>query len=113
MRWQDWMNPLVGLWLVVAPYILAYEDGYGGVSAWNSYVVGAALIAIPLLGLVRPLPRREWIVLLLGIWLLISPLVLGFFGLVFATSNTMLCGLVVTIDGAARVRAIGKGPRGA
>jgi hypothetical protein len=113
MRWQDWMIPLIGLWLAVAPLIMIYEGGFGGVSAWNSYLVGIGLIAIPLLGLAKPVPGREWVVLALGVWLILSPFLLGFSAERIAFSNTALCGIVVTIAAAARLSAIGKGPRGA
>lgn len=113
MRWQDWMNPLIGLWLVVAPLLMAYGGGFTGVAAWNSYLAGAALIVIPLMGLTASLPRREWLVLALGVWLVVAPFVLGFAREATAAWNTSITGVVVVVTAAAAIRAIGKGPRGA
>lgn len=113
MRWQDWMIPLIGLWLVAAPFLMNYEGGYGSAAARNSAVVGAALIAVPLVGLVGRLSKREWIVLALGVWLILSPFVLGYVEAEVAVWNAIITGIVVTVAAAARVRAIGKAPRGA
>jgi hypothetical protein len=113
MRWQDWMNCLLGLWLIVAPFLMAYDGGYWGVAAWNSYLAGLGLVVVPLLGLIKPMPQREWLVLALGIWLLLAPFLLGFTIQAVAMWNTILTGLVVVIAAAARLRARGKGPVGA
>jgi hypothetical protein len=113
MRWQDWMNILLGLWLIVAPLLMAYAGGYAGTAAWNSYLVGLGLVVVPLLGLIKPLPLRQWLVLALGIWLLVAPFVLGFANEAVAMWNTVLTGVVVGIAAAARLRARGKGPVGA
>jgi hypothetical protein len=113
MRWQDWMNILLGIWLLIAPLLMAYAGGYGGVSAWNSYLVGLGLVVVPLLGLIKPMPRREWLVLALAIWAIVAPFALGFANEAAATWNTVLTGVVVAIAAAAAIGARGKGRVGA
>lgn len=113
MRWQDWMNMLIGLWLIVAPPIMAYTGGLGGTPAMNSYLVGLGLIVIPLLGMVAPGRWREWVVLALAVWLVLSPFILGFRGQGAEAWNTVGSGIVVAIGAIAALRAHGKGPVGA
>ncbi len=41
--WLSWINVLIGLWLIIAPFVL----GYNGltVALWNSIVVGVIVVA--------------------------------------------------------------------
>jgi hypothetical protein len=104
-RWQDWMNLTLGVYLIISPFLFAYADGYGGVSAWNSYLVGAALVVVTALASAKPQAWQEWVVLLLGIWLILAPFVLGFSGDGAAAWNQILTGVVVTIAAATGVRS--------
>jgi hypothetical protein len=103
-RWQDWMNLLLGLWLIISPLLLAYAGGSGGVPALNSYAVGAALIVLSVLGLLRPAPWLGWVVLLLGLWLVASPFVLDFWGPGLARWNNILTGVLVALAGLSAAR---------
>jgi hypothetical protein len=42
--WLSWLNVLLGLWLIVAPFILGYADITG--AFWNSIIVGV-IVAVP------------------------------------------------------------------
>ncbi len=113
MRWQDWMNALLGLWLLAAPFLMNYAGDPGEAATRNSVAVGVALIAVALVGLLKRLPRRRWLTLALGVWLIVSPFALGYAGAEAAAWNAIITGIVVTVASGAAVRAIGKGPRGA
>jgi general stress protein CsbA len=113
MRWQDWMNALLGLWLIAAPFLMAYDDSYMGLAGRNSWMAGAALIVVPMLGLVARMAWREWLVLALGVWLVAAPFVLGFAEETVAMWNTVMTGGVVVIAAIARLRAIGRRRLGA
>lgn len=41
--WQDWVNGVLGAWLVIAPWVL----GFGGLAtaAWNHVIVGLLVLA--------------------------------------------------------------------
>lgn len=103
-RWQDWMNLLLALWLIVSPFLLAYAGGWGGVAAWNSYIVGAALIVVTVIALSKPRVWQAWGVLVIGIWLIISPFALSFYGPGLARWNNILAGIVIALAGAAGIR---------
>jgi hypothetical protein len=42
-EWLDWVNGILGVWLVVAPWVL----GFGGLAAaaWNHVIVGLLVLA--------------------------------------------------------------------
>jgi hypothetical protein len=42
--WQDWVNGVLGAWLVIAPWVL----GFGGLAAaaWNHVIVGLLVLAL-------------------------------------------------------------------
>ncbi len=86
---------LVGLWLIVSPFIL----GYAGIDAalWNSLIVGVIVVGI---ALVRGFsaespPWLSWISVVLGLWLIVAPFVLAFNGLNLQHWNTTLSGIVL------------------
>lgn len=76
-RWQDWCNAVLGAILFASPWFLvAWEHAS---SSWNAWIVGAAIVIVALWALAMPaLVIPEWINLILGIWLFISPWVLGY-----------------------------------
>lgn len=105
-RWPDHINLVFGAWLVLAPL-----SGIGGVSdaaAWNSYLAGLAVASLSLAALARPRPWKEWLNLILGVWLVAAPMVLGFSAQSEPTWNQMIAGLVI---GANALRMIPQHPK--
>lgn len=41
--WEEWINLAIGLWLIVAPFVLGYT--FGGILMWNSVIVGLLIAA--------------------------------------------------------------------
>lgn len=75
-RWQDSLNVLFGVWLVFSPWALqfgAIESAF-----WNAVVVGLIITAAALAALVNFHEWEEWIGIAFGLWLVVSPWVLGF-----------------------------------
>jgi hypothetical protein len=71
----DAYNLLLGAFLFASPWLVASTRGPMGEEAWVS---GALIILISVASLVAYAKWKEWIVLALGLWLAISPWVLGF-----------------------------------
>lgn len=42
--WASWMNILLGIWLILAPFILAYADL--ALPLWNTVVVGMVIAGL-------------------------------------------------------------------
>ena len=78
-HWQDPVNALLGAWLIVSPWLLGIQDEPRPLA--NAVIVGILLLATALGAVFAPRAWEEWTEALLGLWLAISPWVLGFSGL--------------------------------
>ncbi len=92
------LNIIAGIWLIIAPWVLRY----GFVRpTWNDVILG---IAIALVAAVRVsgtyrYPQLSWANVLLGIWLIVAPFVLGY-GPNPAVWNDIILGIIVIVLGA-------------
>ena len=75
-HWQDVVNALLGVWVVLSPWALGFQGTTTPTA--NAVVVGVALIAAALGAMLVPRAWEEWTECALGVWLVISPWVLGF-----------------------------------
>lgn len=75
-RWQDGINLLLGVWLFLSPWLLGFAD----ISAalWNALVFGALIVALAALAIVEYHDWEEWADMAIGLWVAVSPWVLGF-----------------------------------
>jgi hypothetical protein len=96
-RWQDVVMLVLGLWLIVSPFVLNYID-YTNIAALNSYILGVGVIAFAAIALTIPQMWEEWVNLVLGVWLLIAPFVLGFQGDFVPMANHLILGVLIAGD---------------
>ena len=84
-HWADAVNAILGVWLVVSPWLLGYQD----VSAamWNASIVGVALIAVAMGAIFVPRAWEEWTECGLAAWLVASPWLLGFAAMAFRSAQ--------------------------
>ena len=94
-RWQDWINLIFGAWLFFSPWLLKYVTL--GAASWNSFVFGIAIVVFAVWALFAPKVWEEWTNLILGLWLIIAPWVLGFSAHALATWNLVVVGVVVAV----------------
>ncbi|MEW5710290.1 MAG: SPW repeat protein [Pseudomonadota bacterium] len=93
-RWQDWVTLALGVWLFISPWVLGFEDKMSAV-AWNSYLLGAAVAIFSVVCLYTPKVWEEWLNVAFGVWLIISPWVVGFSTFAAATYNAVAVGILV------------------
>jgi hypothetical protein len=94
-QWQDVVNILLGIWLVVSPWVLAYVDET--MAAWNAAVIGVVIALAAMSALVAYEKWEEWITAALAAWLIASPYVFGFGGMQAAAWNHLVVGLLVGV----------------
>lgn len=94
-RWQDWVNLILGLWLFVSPWVLAYA--MEPAAAWNAYIMGAAIVVFAAIAAYMPKAWEEMINTVLGVWLVLSPYFLGFASQTMIAAHTVVVGVLVTI----------------
>ena len=93
IRWQEWINMALGLWLFVSPFF-----GFGsvnGAAAVNGYVFGAIIIMLSGAALFLSQVWEEWINMAIGVWLFVAPFVLGFSDMHGVMLNQMDVGLAL------------------
>ncbi|MBI2313739.1 MAG: SPW repeat protein [Betaproteobacteria bacterium] len=94
-RWQDWVDLVLGLWLFVSPWVLGFATG-NETAAWNMYVMGTAIVVFSAVAVYMPRMWEEWVNMAIGVWLILSPYVLGFHTHMTAALNAVILGVLVT-----------------
>ncbi|GAB4387710.1 SPW repeat protein [Albidovulum sp.] len=97
--WADGINLVLGLFLFVAAWIF----GYAGITAalWNGLIVGAVITGLAVAALMAWKDWEEWLGVLLGAWMVVSPWVLGFASFTAAADHAMAATVVALIVGIA------------
>jgi hypothetical protein len=91
--WEDWASMALGLVIVISPWLAQTPDNQ--VATVNAMTVGALVIFIGALELQFVRRWEEWCEFALGIWLVISPWVLGYSGLGTLTAMHVILGVLV------------------
>jgi hypothetical protein len=74
-RWQDVGNLVLGAWLFLSPWILGFTDA--GLVATNAWVFGIIVAVLAALAIFAYQKWEEWLNAAIGVWVFISPWVLG------------------------------------
>jgi len=98
MKRITWINLILGLWLIIAPFVLGYA-GLVHAAAVQDVIMGIIIAAFSwwILAAMSPLIGAGWFQILCGIWVLIGPFVLGYSGLAVAKANDVTVGIIVLI----------------
>lgn len=82
MVWANVVNGLIGIWFIIAPFVLRFTDQPAAM--WTSIIAGLILAVLAGAAVFNEQARKQtWIQYvngLIGIWYIISPFVLGFSG---------------------------------
>lgn len=93
-RWVDWVNILLGLWLIATPWVLSSVAG-DSPAARNAWSVGVAMVMLTTFAMYKPSVLGDSLALIVGIWLIASPWLLGFAESSAALANGVIVGLLV------------------
>lgn len=94
-HWQDPVNGVLGAWLILSPWALGFAGEM--IAMWNFVAVGVLLVATALGAIFLPRAWEEWTESVLGLWLVVSPWILGFTASEAATVNAVLSGLGIVM----------------
>jgi hypothetical protein len=95
MKWGSWVNLIIGIWLLISPVVLHLA----GIAMNNNIAFGILAIIVAIWSMVV-MPQNHapaWINLAFGIWVFISPWVLGFAAGYPALWNSVICGVLLVI----------------
>lgn len=111
-RWQDWLTLVLGLWIIASPFLFLVPATTGeappaasaatywslyfsSIVQWNFYIAGLALAIVGIAALYSGRLWEEWIDVLLGVWLFVSPWVLRYTTQSMLKWDAVIVGLVV------------------
>ena len=94
MEWKnericDVLNLLLGVFLLLSPWIFGFAPG---VESQNATIAGIVIAVLSIAALSAFAEWEEWLNLIVGLWVLVSPWVLG-----FASVNTRAAGIHVIV----------------
>ncbi len=95
-RWSNGVMLLLAVWLFISPWAMHLPTS--GAASWNFWIVGIVTAALALAAESEVAQWEDWIGLLLGVWLFVSPSVL-YFGAAAAVSNAYALGILLFLDG--------------
>ncbi|MHA6793790.1 SPW repeat domain-containing protein [Pseudonocardia bannensis] len=94
---------LAGIWLIMAPFALNYQNlGPGFDGYWNDVVIGAAIALVALVRMASPYRSAAVGVVNIGLgaWLILAPFTLGYnlgADAMAATWNDIIVGVIVIV----------------
>jgi SPW repeat len=92
-RVPDGINVVLGALLFISPWVFSYAGQ--GLAAWSAWIGGIVVAILAIAALVRFAEWEEWINVVLGVWLVIAPWVLGFSAVAAATWSHVILGIVI------------------
>ena len=101
MKWESGINLILGLWLVVSPWMLGFT---GTVAATSTAFFGALILIASLIELIgtTPLVGLSWANGIFGLWTLFSPWMLGFSVQIRQEPLQVIAIVMVTVVGVGR-----------
>ncbi|HLN18747.1 MAG TPA: SPW repeat protein [Patescibacteria group bacterium] len=93
VKTAGWLNVLAGLWLIISPFVLRFS---GTSASTNAIIVGIIVAILALIAATSPasVMWTSWINIILGLWLIISPFIMGFTGGAIL-ANSIILGIIV------------------
>ena len=105
-------NVALGVILLISPWLLDFSGHQ--LATWNAVASGAVIAILTFAAFVRTREWEEWVDLVVGLWVIASPWLLGFAGVSSALWTHLIIGVLVTILTALELRRVhGTPPAGA
>lgn len=92
-RAQDWANLVLAICLFLSPWVIGFATE--ATPTWNAWIVGVVLGALAVATLSAFAEWEEWANMVIGLWLVVSPWILGFMANVNAMWTHVILGLLV------------------
>ena len=95
--WSNWLNLILAVWLFISPWVLPVTAA--GAWAWDAWIVGVVVAVLSIAALTRMAQWEDWINLILGVWLFISPWIFGYVATPVAAWNSWIVGVLFFLIG--------------
>jgi hypothetical protein len=102
----DIANLILGAFLFFSPWIFGFETGK---AAQNAHIAGIVIVILAIAALAAFAVWEEWLNLIVGLWTLVSPWVLGFQG-THAMTVHVIVGIAVAVLAAIELWLMSQNP---
>jgi uncharacterized membrane protein HdeD (DUF308 family) len=92
---QEWINLVGGVLLFISPWTLGFSGDL--MAARTAWVGGIVIAVMGIAALVQFAEWEDWVALIAGVLMIISPWVLGFAAMHFAAWTMVMLGLIVVL----------------
>lgn len=80
MKWQNWINALLGVWFIISPWAVGFSSNSGAL--WTAIIIGLIQVIVAVWAVSQQDVSgwnvwQTWVSLLTGIWFIIMPFVFG------------------------------------
>jgi hypothetical protein len=105
-KWCDVANLILGAVLFFSPWIFGFDAGR---ASENAHIAGIVIVVLAIAALAAFAVWEEWLNLIVGLWTLVSPWVLGFQG-TRAMTVSVAIGIAVAILAAIELWIMSQNP---
>jgi len=111
MKNVTWINVLLGIWLIAAPFALSTVGGKGVWTA-NDIVLGILLIVASavIVGAAAPARGAAWFEVICGIWLVVAPFILRYSNASVKLGNDVISGVIAIVIAAIAIASMQRPP---
>lgn len=93
-KFCDVANLILGAFLFLSPWIVGFN---AGPASQNAFVAGIVIAILAIAALAAFAVWEEWLNLIVGLWTLVAPWVLGFHGETKAMTVHVIVGIAVAV----------------
>jgi hypothetical protein len=93
-RWQDWLNLVLGAWMLASPWALGFADAQS-TATQSALGLGAAIVMFSRIAVSIPKAWEQAIGILLGVALIAAPWALHFAAESTPTLNAVIVGVLL------------------
>ncbi|HLK83827.1 MAG TPA: SPW repeat protein [Xanthobacteraceae bacterium] len=97
----DVVNVVLGAFLFLTPWFYGYVSEPA--ASWNAWLSGIAVAGLAIAALAAFAVWEEWLNLVVGVWVAVSPWLVGFFANSTAMHLHLVVGVIVAVVAAARL----------
>lgn len=99
MKWRNGLNAIIGVWFIIAPWVLGFADVSGAV--WTSVVFGAIQVIASVWAAYVDRPNwrvwQNWVSFVTGVWFILQPFVLSLTGNEGEVWTSVILGIVTAV----------------
>jgi hypothetical protein len=103
----DVANLVLGVWLFLTPWMFGFANSAAG---WNAWILGIAIAIVAVAALMAFAEWEEWLNLVLGLWVLVSPWALAFQANATAMYTHVIVGIIVAVLAAIELWLVHRNP---